>query len=444
MSKMQKHPLIIVCPPAFRRECERYALFKRANGINCQVVAFDHAEARQKELASSFISTVGIDKRHLDDPASCLKVVLTKYFVLHHARYVLLAGDTDVLPMAWFEFQQGGNRYFYPSDLYFADLFNHRPAHPGLRKWQCWDPDADGVKGEFRASELSGIDFVPDLAVGRIPASTEGELQTAFARLTGRHVRPPRIILIRGNEEKGRLTEWLDGVMREAAQLLDRFGYPTARFAIPDRAPKSEADAVLSALRQELRGGAEYIFWFGHGAANGWAAFGPHFFSFPTEVPNVVGSPVVFSMSCEVGTYSAGVYGGGSYFSGGRLVPAPQWGTPAPTPDSLQPVPSSLNQDYAAEEWLVRHGAGASALIAGHSWLSLGSPEGRRQPLDFIQHLFGPQDRLVRTVGECFQNTLVTYIQHYRDTLKRADDGRALNHLLRLHLFGDPTTPMAY
>ncbi len=108
----EKH-LLIVCPKAFRSCCERYAGLKRNEGIKCEVVEFDHPEVRDRYLKSPrLLDSLGVDKRLLDEPASCLKVLIGEYFVYRQTRYVLLAGDVDCIPVPWFEFEQSGQRYF--------------------------------------------------------------------------------------------------------------------------------------------------------------------------------------------------------------------------------------------------------------------------------------------------------------------------------------------
>lgn len=430
------YQLLIVCPPQFHAVCENYARFKRASGITCLVYPFESATAQQRLAAHQpFLKQYDIDPEKLSEPAACLKADLLRYFVATRTRFVLLAGDADVMPVPWIEFMQGEARWFYSTDLYYADLFKIRGGRPTL---ETWDPDADSVKGEFRSSEVSAIDWVPDLAVGRIPASSVNELETAFTRLMNRHARAPRCLLLRGNDPQ--LTPWLDDISKKAAEQLRGRGYGVTTLAIADDTSSNAAQGTLDLLHSHLAEGVEYIFWFGHGATNGWGSFGPYFLSFLDEVPKVKGAPIVFSMSCAVGAYTRGVYDT-RYFSGGVLTgPTPLGSRQAPSvPDALQPAPSTLEADFAPEEWLVRHQRGATTLIAGHSWGSLGSDYLGTQPLDFIRML-PAQSGPPPFVGQAFNSMLQNYLRRYKPML--ATNEAALNHLLRIHLFGDPTSPL--
>ncbi len=82
-------------------------------------------------------------------------------------KYVLLGGDTDVIPcrfayaMTCSAGYQPGREDTMPADLYFADLQG------------TWDEDNDGSYGEIEDS----VDLYPDVFVGRAPVNTIAEAQ---------------------------------------------------------------------------------------------------------------------------------------------------------------------------------------------------------------------------------------------------------------------------
>ncbi|MGB3480007.1 MAG: C25 family cysteine peptidase [bacterium] len=85
-----------------------------------------------------------------------------------NVQYVLLGGDTDVIPcrfafaMACSAGMYPGREDTMPSDLYYGDLQG------------TWDYDNDGSYGEIEDS----IDLYPDLLVGRAPVNSVSEAQT--------------------------------------------------------------------------------------------------------------------------------------------------------------------------------------------------------------------------------------------------------------------------
>jgi hypothetical protein len=110
-------------------------------------------------------------------------------------------------------------------------------------------------------------------------------------------------------------------------------------------------------------------------------------------------------------------------------------------PDSLQPSPSTIEADFAPEEWTVKHPQVATALIAGHSWGSLGSENLSSQVFEFIRGLPSTdpsQEFQYRFVGDVFNRMIFAYLEQYKQQLRTSEV--ALNHLLRINLFGDPTT----
>lgn len=90
-----------------------------------------------------------------------------------NVQYVLLGGDTDVIPCR-FAFAMACSAWIYPgredtmpSDLYYGDLQG------------TWDYDNDGSYGEIEDS----IDLYPDLIVGRAPVNNVSEAQTFVSKV---------------------------------------------------------------------------------------------------------------------------------------------------------------------------------------------------------------------------------------------------------------------
>jgi len=102
------------------------------------------------------------------------------YFEEHeNVRYVIIAGDVDKFPVRWTWWGLPGQENWAVSDLYFADLYEN-----GTRTFDDWDANNNGLYGEIefavdRTINNDHIDFIPDVAVGRIPASSEAEI-TAY------------------------------------------------------------------------------------------------------------------------------------------------------------------------------------------------------------------------------------------------------------------------
>lgn len=96
-------------------------------------------------------------------------------------RYVLLVGDADVMPVRYMVLDRNTepafNYAFYPSDLYYADVAE------AVGSFESWNARAEdfhaGYFGEVRGEHFKtdpinydGVDYKPELAVGRWPVST--------------------------------------------------------------------------------------------------------------------------------------------------------------------------------------------------------------------------------------------------------------------------------
>jgi hypothetical protein len=114
-----------------------------------------------------------------------IRNMIKYYYEKENIRWVLLAGDADVnlVPIRYvynpdvLRYGQGKketipvgspDEYYKPTDFYYADLTG------------SWDNDGDGQYGEAPRDNSNGndeIEWIPEIYVGRLPASTAEELE---------------------------------------------------------------------------------------------------------------------------------------------------------------------------------------------------------------------------------------------------------------------------
>lgn len=113
------------------------------------------------------------------DDAEKIRNMIKEYYVKHNIRWVLLAGDTDIIPIRYVYNPDvvvvaGESEYSNwddedkPTDFYYASLEG------------TWDEDGDDIYGEspvYNDNEIDEIDWTPEVYVGRFPASNALELQ---------------------------------------------------------------------------------------------------------------------------------------------------------------------------------------------------------------------------------------------------------------------------
>ena len=167
--------LLIITHSDFTTECERLSSWKNSTGMSSVVISW-------QDLISSYTG---------DDTAEKIKKGIADWQNRYRIKYVLLMGDSDVLPVRYITMDwnchtpepdklAASDVVFSASDLYYADLYN---ASQGF---DDWDYDKNGYYGELLGAwkfadiepiNYDRLDMYPDVAVGRVPASTEEEVR---------------------------------------------------------------------------------------------------------------------------------------------------------------------------------------------------------------------------------------------------------------------------
>ncbi len=158
--------LAIVAPAEFVPALARLREHKQYTGMRTEIFALEDIYAN-------------IPGR---DEAERVKRFLADRRAKNQVHYALLVGDCDKFPVRYTTYNRGDTRAadfaFFPADLYYADLFKDDGS------FADWDFNGDGYFGELHGETLTGemnidrVDLRPDIAVGRIPASTLGEVET--------------------------------------------------------------------------------------------------------------------------------------------------------------------------------------------------------------------------------------------------------------------------
>ena len=173
MSPAQVYDLLVIAPREFAPVLDPLVAHKNATGVSAEMITLE--------------DIYGDDTLTGDEPEQ-VKRAIERYERDHDTKYVMLVGDVDQFPVRWVAATySGGPDYFYPSDLYYADLYDAAGA------FATWDFDADGLFGEHGRSRRwdedpysvnqDRLDLHPDVAVGRVPASTVAELESYVAKV---------------------------------------------------------------------------------------------------------------------------------------------------------------------------------------------------------------------------------------------------------------------
>jgi len=112
--------------------------------------------------------------------AEKLRNCIKEYYQIYRIEWVLLIGDTDLIPTQFVYnpdtrvlreagsnyYENGGDDEFKPTDFYYSDLTG------------TWDEDGDGIYGEGLLENIKEeIDWIPEVHVGRLPGNSISEIE---------------------------------------------------------------------------------------------------------------------------------------------------------------------------------------------------------------------------------------------------------------------------
>ncbi len=419
------HELLIVAPEDWAGSVEPFLSYKRDTGISAKMVSVEDIESS---------APTG------DLPAK-LKRYIEGQVRLDGTRYVLLAGDVDRCPVRYVRAinTEWGTKW-YPSDLYYADLYN------SSGQFDDWNFDGDGLLGEvdfsgggnFKATNLDRINMIPDVAVGRVPASSEDELETYFGKVRGYEFAASESYWHRyGSEWFKRCLSVVDGGTSPfgSGGLADQYVQPLERAGVAikrmyqDEAPWSSMSSAqrATALVDELNVGAGFALYYGHAFTNslaGW--FGS---SNIASLANEGRLPLVVAIGCyparfhfDLNSYEA-LNGGDWTGSGNNLSSRPE---PSPI------MPQKHDRDSLAEDLLVKQDAGAIAMIGAVSKFEHGGKA-------LVAYLFEEYESAKKppALGDLWREAQRRFAQ--TDAQQGMGGYYAFIHIHKVMLFGDPS-----
>ena len=152
-------------------------------------------EHKKKELSveSAALEDVLAQNQGVDAPEK-LKHFLYKAWCERHVHYVLLVGDSSVMPVRYMVLDRvepaAFNYAFYPCDLYYADVAK---ADGSFDDWNArkegfhagYFGEVRGEKNKNDPINYDAIHYRPQLAVGRWPVHKPEEVRTMVAKSIG-------------------------------------------------------------------------------------------------------------------------------------------------------------------------------------------------------------------------------------------------------------------
>lgn len=423
--------LCIVAPEKFHEALNDYVQFKQAL-IPTELVSLE------KVLAS----TPGAD-----DPER-LKHYLYSAWRERNVGYVLLVGDVDAMPVRYMVLDRvtpaAFDYAFYPSDLYYADLAR---ADGSFEDWNGHKEDFHaGYYGEVRGEKnkadpinFDGVDYRPEVAVGRWPVSTAAQVGVVagksinYERSVRSHLHPGA-----GKAAIFHPNGWVDArfQLNRIGQELNGSWRPSLYLFGSQASQPNEANLVAA-----MDAGAGLVLHAGHGSERTWEQC----FTMKglKKLHNQDRLPIMMSAGCSTAYFAplapydgyvdvAGKEHRGTYAKEVFTAPPPP---PAPYQHGKY-NPSGLG------EALLRDGADGAVVYIGCCTGS--QPCGLTLLEGFARAAGSPG---YEHVGDCWTSAVSYYYdKEHLATLKPNDDWYPPSIFfqgMKFMFFGDPTLPLA-
>lgn len=238
------------------------------------------------------------------DEAEQVKRCIAFYEQIDGIEHVLLVGDVDRFPVRWRWWGLPGQEGWSVSELYYADLYED-----GTKTFDDWDSNNNGLYGEIEFTpdgtiNNDHIDFLPDVSVGRIPASTEAEVTAYVDKVIAYEIktRPSDPWFKKAGLYTGSWFSNANAVKDGIGSALTSKGVTLIKRYWDwqnDQAPAGVPGTIISDLNSGI-GFANYL---GHGNTASWACLGLN----SNQLQNLNNAhrlPVVFSGACDTGMFA--------------------------------------------------------------------------------------------------------------------------------------------
>jgi hypothetical protein len=374
------------------------------------------------------------------DEAERVKRCLADYRTRRSLRYAMLVGDADHFPVRYTVTDRGTqaahDHAFYSSDLYYADLFKDDGS------FEDWDYNQDGYFGELRGETQAGplnidrVDMRPDVAVGRVPASTEAEVKSYADKVIRYELNAYRAAWAR----KALListTDWFAAACQTHERIATESltDYTVIKYYASGNPCAATQPPTAARVLQTINQGVGLISYIGHGSRTSW--HGVVTASQLEQLSNTAVPSVIFAAACDTGEFTTQPPYAAYVDTAGVRHPGTNAGevfaAKPPQPACLQPEP---NPESLAELLTCKLDGGAVAYVA----CATGS---QPRAADLNRFFFAALRLGATTVGQMWTTMINEYYRAFMvpqlvsppDWTKVAE----VHQPWKYHLFGDPS-----
>ncbi len=289
---INEYPLLIISPSEFIQALFPLQEHKRNSGMPCLLVTLE-------DIQKHF---------HGKDLPEQVKRAIAHYNQEHKARYIMLVGDTDKFPVRYIRgINTEWDTRYYPSDLYYADLYDNSGIVDD------WDVDEDGFyattdfTGGAQGVNVDKINLNPDVAVGRVPASTSQEVSNYVNKIikyeygAWRSSWKKRAMIVSDHDIAGCFSD--SESVKTLNKLLEKFDvFKLFQKDEPYKSMRWENRAKV--IVERINDGVGFVSHLGHGSPDSWSGF-LHINNI-SELGNNDKLPIVSTIACLTANFHYG------------------------------------------------------------------------------------------------------------------------------------------
>jgi len=271
--------LLIVTSPALQSQALELAAYRTSIGISTKTLTTDEIYANYP----------GVDNQ--EKIRNAVKAAVNSWGI----QYLLILGDHSQVPtrLAFIPDGDASDGDLVETDLYYVDL------------QYTWDENHDGKWGELRLIGGDSVDGMPDLYVGRLPASTTAEASNLVNKI--------KQYELNANPS----SSWfksilLLGPLSESETLKDyiRNNYVPGGFSAT-KLYTSTGTLTLSNVMTQVNNGYGFVNFAGHGNPSSWSLDGPsppsdliYWYTHASGQTNGFKLPMIAAMACSTSRFS--------------------------------------------------------------------------------------------------------------------------------------------
>ncbi|MEA1965836.1 MAG: C25 family cysteine peptidase, partial [Euryarchaeota archaeon] len=372
---------VIITHPDFVGKCEELAEWKSNTGISTKVVD------------TTWINNnyAGFDGNDLQ---AKIKDFINDSVTKWNTAYIILAGDVDKLPTryAYVNDSYQGDGKYVPCDLYYADLCD-------------WDTNDDGKYGAMGPDVGTDmIDVDPAVFIGRLPASSEAELNTLIDKIVKYEINAY-------NPDWVKKTTLVadDGGLNDSEYLKDQTEQYFTDWGVPPSDIQKLYGASCSAdnIQNAINDGRRFVNYAGHGYYNAWTCPG-YTNAHAASLTNDEKTAIIAAKACDTAGFDMPEGTGG-----------------------IDPLPQPIDDECIGEKLVLnQNGGGITYLGATRVSISRYSTDVLSKLID---RMFWNATTNHNTVGKCWQYAITK-------EAKRNDPAISSRKVLTEYvLLGDPT-----